>query len=49
MFGHMHRVLMWTKKNQLHSLHVNCETNLLSLIRHDLTMWCYSKYLLMAD
>ena len=32
MFGRMHEVLNVEKKNQLHSLHVNCETNLLSLI-----------------
>ena len=31
MFGHMYVVLN-VGKNQLHSLHVNCETNLLSLI-----------------
>jgi hypothetical protein len=32
MFGHMHEALNIDEKNQLHSLHVNCETNLLSLI-----------------
>ena len=32
MFGYMHRALIVDEKNQLHSLHVNYETNLLSLI-----------------
>ena len=33
MFEHVHGVLNVDKiKNQLHSSHVNCETNLLSLI-----------------
>ncbi len=32
MFGHMYEALNVDKKNQLHSLHVNCEMNLLSLI-----------------
>jgi hypothetical protein len=31
MFGHMHRALN-VEKNQLYSLHVNCKTDLLSLI-----------------
>ena len=31
-FGHMHRALNTDKKNQLNSLHVNHETNLLNLI-----------------
>ena len=48
-FGHMHGVLNVGKKNQLHKLRVNCETDLLNLLHHNLTMWCYSKYLLMTD
>jgi len=31
-FEHMHGTLNVDEKNQLHNLHVNCETNLLSLI-----------------
>ena len=49
MFGHMHEALNVNEKNQLHSLYVNCETNLLNLI----TLWfdnvVYSKYFLMMD